>query len=53
MKNFQYAAWREGKYYVSLCLNNDISSFGESREETVSNLKEALELYYENLLQVL
>lgn len=49
MKNVHYAIWREGKYYVSLCLNNDVSSFGESREEALSNLKEALELYLEEL----
>jgi predicted RNase H-like HicB family nuclease len=48
MKTFNYAIWREGKYYVSRCLNNDIASFGESREEALANLKEALELYYED-----
>ncbi|MFY8000977.1 MAG: type II toxin-antitoxin system HicB family antitoxin [Candidatus Kapaibacteriota bacterium] len=48
MKTFNYAIWREGKHYVSLCLNNDVSSFGESREEALVNLKEALELYYED-----
>lgn len=48
MKTFNYAVWREGKYYVSRCLNNDIASFGESREEALANLKEALELYYED-----
>lgn len=48
MKTFNYAIWREGKYYVSRCLNNDIASFGESREEALANLREALELYYED-----
>jgi predicted RNase H-like HicB family nuclease len=38
----------EGKYYVSRCLNNDIASFGESREEALENLKEALDLYFED-----
>lgn len=47
MRTFNYAIWREGKYYVSRCLNNDIASFGESREEALANLKEALELYFE------
>ena len=47
MKEIQYAIWQEGKYYVSKCLNNDISSFGESVEEAKANLIEALELYFE------
>jgi predicted RNase H-like HicB family nuclease len=48
MKTIQYAIWREGKSYVSRCLNNNISSFGESREEALANLKEVLELYFED-----
>ena len=48
MKNFKYIIYKEGKYFVSQCLNVDISSFGESIDEAVENLKEALELYYEN-----
>ncbi len=48
MKNFKYIAYKEGKYFVSQCLNIDVSSFGETMEEAVQNLKEALELYYED-----
>lgn len=40
--------WKEGKYYVAQCLNIDISSFGESREEAVANLDEAINLYLED-----
>jgi len=40
--------WKEGKHYVSQCLNVDVSSFGETREEAVKNLNEALELYFED-----
>ncbi len=47
MKEIQYAIWQEGKYYVSKCLNNYISSFGDTVEEAKANLMEALELYYE------
>ncbi|RYY06951.1 MAG: type II toxin-antitoxin system HicB family antitoxin, partial [Sphingobacteriaceae bacterium] len=25
--------WKEGKYYVARCLNVEVSSFGESKEE--------------------
>ena len=41
--------WKEGKYYVAQCLNVDVSSFGESRKEALSNLDEALELYFEDV----
>lgn len=48
MKNFKYIVYKEGKYFVSQCLNVDISSFGESIDKAVDNLKEAIELYYED-----
>jgi predicted RNase H-like HicB family nuclease len=40
--------WKEGKYYVAQCLNIDISSFGESREDALKNLDEAINLYLED-----
>lgn len=40
--------WKEGEHYVAWCLNNSISSFGESRKDAMKNLEEALELYYED-----
>lgn len=40
--------FKEGKYYVAQCLNVDVSSFGKSKEEALLNLKEALELYFED-----
>lgn len=40
--------WQEGEHFVAQCLNVDVSSFGSSREEALSNLKEALELYFED-----
>jgi len=48
MNNFKYIVYKEGKYFVSQCLNVDVSSFGESIDEAVDNLKEAIELYYED-----
>jgi predicted RNase H-like HicB family nuclease len=33
--------------YVSQCLEIDIASQGESEEEALANLKEALELHFE------
>ncbi len=40
--------WQEEKYFVAQCLNVDVSSFGESKDEALDNLKEALELYFED-----
>lgn len=47
MKQIKYIVYREGKYFVSQCLNVDVSSFGETIDEAISNLKEAVELYFE------
>ena len=38
----KYAIWKEGKYYVSQCLNVEVSSFGKTK-------KEALGLYFEDI----
>ena len=45
--NLQNIVWKEGKYYVSQCLNVDVSSFGKSKKEALKNLSEALDLYFE------
>lgn len=46
--NLQSVVWKEGKYYVSQCLNVDVSSFGTTRREALANLDEALALYFED-----
>ena len=48
MKNIKYLVYKEGNYYVSQCLNVDVSSFGETIDEAISALKEAVSLYFEN-----
>jgi predicted RNase H-like HicB family nuclease len=48
MKRIKYVIYQEGKYFVSQCLNVDISSFGKTVEEASSNLIEALKLYFED-----
>lgn len=50
MKTLQLSnvVWQEGEFYVAQCLNVDVSSFGESRQEALNNLHEALELYFED-----
>lgn len=45
MRNVNYVVYQEGKYFVSQCLNVDVSSFGESIDEAVFNLKDAVALY--------
>ena len=40
--------WKEGKYFVAQYPDVDISSFGDTTEEALSNLKEALELFFED-----
>lgn len=44
----KHIIWREGKHYVAQCLNVDVSSFGDTREEALKNLQEAVELYLED-----
>ena len=44
----QSVVWKEDKYFVAQCLNVDVSSFGETREEAISNLDEALALYFDD-----
>ena len=48
MKKIKYVIYKEGKYYVSQCLNVDIASFGDTIDEASANLKEALQLYFED-----
>ena len=44
---FAATVWREGNWYVSQCLEVDVASQGETEEEAVANLREALELHFE------
>ena len=48
MKKINYVIYKEGKHYVSQCLNVDVSSFGSTIDEASSNLIEALQLYFED-----
>lgn len=48
MKNIKYVVYKEDDFYISQCLNVDVSSFGKSIEEAVESLTEALELYFED-----
>lgn len=50
--NLISVVWKEGKYFVSQCLNVDVSSFGKTKKEALKNLEEALELYFEDTKQI-
>ncbi len=47
MKTIKYIVYKEGEYYVSQCLNVDVSSFGNTIQEAIDNLNEALVLYFD------
>lgn len=44
----QSVVYQEGEYFVAQCLDIDVSSFGKSEQEALSNLEEALQLYLED-----
>ena len=48
MKNIKYTIYKENEHYVAQCLNVDVSSFGNTIEEAINNLTEAVELYFED-----
>jgi predicted RNase H-like HicB family nuclease len=50
MKTMQFnnVVWEEGNYYVAQCLNVEVSSFGNTKEEALKNLSEAISLYFED-----
>ena len=39
---------KEENWYVAKCIDNSIASQGKSIEEALNNLKEAIELYYQD-----
>jgi predicted RNase H-like HicB family nuclease len=50
LKNYKLTAviWKEKEGYVSKCPELGVASCGDSTEEALKNLKEAVELYLEN-----
>ena len=47
-KVFTITIVKENDLYVAKCLENNVASQGKDIDEATRNLKEALELYYEN-----
>jgi len=50
MEIFDYTAvvWKEENTYVSKCPELEVASCGNTLQEAIENLKEAVELYVEN-----
>lgn len=46
-RQFSASVWREGRWFVAQCLEIDVASQGESEDEAVNNLREALKLHFE------
>jgi predicted RNase H-like HicB family nuclease len=54
MKIFDYTAvvWKETEGYVSKCPELGVASCGDSFEEAINNLREAVDLYLENAMKL-
>lgn len=54
MKVFEYTAvvWKEAGGYVSKCPEPGVASYGDSFDTAVGNLREAVELYLENAIEL-
>jgi len=46
-RRFSVTTWQEGHWWVAQALEVDIASQGETEQEALDNLKEALELHFE------
>ena len=47
-RKFNAAVTQEGKWFIAQCLEVDVVSQGETEEEALANLREALELHFED-----
>ncbi|NIM04705.1 MAG: type II toxin-antitoxin system HicB family antitoxin [Armatimonadetes bacterium] len=54
MHNYSLSAtlWQEGKQYVAKCPELGVASCGDTLEEALEALKEAVELYLENAAEL-
>jgi predicted RNase H-like HicB family nuclease len=47
-RKLEVVVYREDDGYVAQCLNVNVASEGDSEADALSNLREALELYFED-----
>lgn len=52
MKQVHSVVWKEGEWYVAKALEVEVTSQGKTQNEALNNLKEALELYFEDQTEV-
>lgn len=52
MKRVHSVLWKEDKWFVAKALEVEIASQGKSEKQALENLKEALELYFEDQTEV-
>lgn len=45
-KDMSMVVWKEGDWFVAQCLDIDIASQGETEDEAIENLRDALELHF-------
>ena len=48
MRQIHTITWKENKLFIAKALEVEVASQGNSEKEALSNLKEALELYFED-----
>jgi len=46
-QTFTASVWREGDWYIAQCREFELASQGNSKEEAVSSLAEAIEVHFE------
>ena len=48
MKKIQCVIYQDGDQFVAHCLNTGVASQGDTYDEAIKNIKEAVELYLED-----
>lgn len=52
MKKVHSVIWKEDKWYVAKALEVEMASQGKTEKAALENLKEALELYFEDQTKI-
>ena len=52
MKMLHSITWKEDKWFVAKALEVEVASQGKTETEALKNLKEALELYFEDQTEI-
>ena len=45
-RTFTASIWQEGEWFIAQCREVDVASQGETEEEALENLREALEVHF-------